>query len=64
MLDAAGHEYGAVVDGLRGGLPERVLGPGQSASGEVGFVVPVAASGLRLRFDAEFGDASASVPLT
>jgi hypothetical protein len=64
VLDADGDEYGAVVDGLGGGLPERVLGPGQSASGEVGFVVPESARGLRLRFDAELGDASASVPLT
>ena len=64
VLDAGGHEYGAVVEGLSDALPERVLGPGQSASGEVGFVVPVSARGLRLRFDAELGDASASVPLT
>ena len=64
VLDAGGHRYGAVVDGLSGALPERVLGPGQSASGEVGFVVPMSARGLRLRFDAELGDESASVPLT
>ena len=64
LLDAAGTAYGAVVDGLSVGLAQRVLGPGQSAFGEVGFVVPGSAVGLRLRFDAEFGDASASVPLT
>jgi hypothetical protein len=45
-------------------LEQRVLGPGQSAAGEVGFVVPESAPGLRLRFDAELDDASASVPLT
>jgi hypothetical protein len=64
LLDATGTTYGAVVDGLSGGLPQRVLGPGQSAVGEVGFVVPASTPGLRLTFDAERGDASASVPLT
>jgi hypothetical protein len=64
LVDADGEVYVPVVDGLGGALPERVLEPGQSAQGLIGFTVPATARGLRLRFDAELGDESASVPLT
>jgi hypothetical protein len=64
LSDAGGGVFGPVVDGLGGTLPERLVGPGQTARGQLGFVVPRAADGLQLHFDAELGDASARVPLT
>jgi len=63
VTDATGQLYDAVVDGLDGSLPERTLGPGQSARGRVGFVVPRSAVGLQLHFNAEQGSGSAQVPL-
>ena len=63
LSDAAGGEYGAVVDGLPAPLREQMLAPGQSVRGQVGFVVPRPAQGLALNFDAELGDGSARVPL-
>jgi hypothetical protein len=64
LSDAGGEVFGPVVEGLGGTLPERVVGPGQTARGQLGFVVPRTAAGLQLHFDAELGDASAQVPLT
>jgi Domain of unknown function (DUF4352) len=64
VTDAGGGVFGPVVDGLGGGFPERVVGPGQTARGLLGFVVPRAAGRLQLHFDAELGDGSARVPLT
>jgi hypothetical protein len=64
VSDAGGAVFGPVLDGLGGTFPERVVRPGQTARGLLGFVVPRAAAGLQLHFDAELGDGSARVPLT
>ena len=64
VSDAGGALYLPVVDGLGSPLPERELGPDQTAQGRVGFVVPRTARGLVLTFDSEVGDGSAQVPIT
>jgi hypothetical protein len=64
VTDAAGDIAAATAEGVDGPLPQRMLRPGQSAEGRIGFVVPSSGQGLRLHYDAERGDGSAQAPLT
>jgi len=59
VVDASGNVYVEVTSDL----PQRDLPRGASVRGVVGFDVPPSARGLVLRFAAELGDATATVPL-